>query len=110
MSGFEDRYVSVGGIKTRYWQAGSKGSPIVLLHGIGCSVLDWDQNIASLATSHRIYALDMLGSGLTKKPSGESYTVPRLGRAESAPERVASMVLVAPNATNLAILSGPLGA
>jgi len=125
MGGFEDRYVSVGGIKTRYWQAGSKGSPIILLHGTGCSVLDWEQNIASLATDHRIYALDMMGSGLTEKPSAESYTVPRLGRfvldflntqeiqhahfggfslggrvvlecAESAPERVASMVLVAP--------------
>lgn len=125
MSGFQDRYVSVGGLKTRYWQAGSDGSPIILLHGIGCSVLDWEQNIASLATRHRVFALDMMGSGLTEKPSQEYYTVPRLGRfvldflstqeiqrahfagfslggrvvlecADSAPERVASMLLVAP--------------
>jgi pimeloyl-ACP methyl ester carboxylesterase len=123
---FQDRYVSLGSIKTRYWQAGSsQGSPIILLHGIGCSVLDWEQNIASLATHRRIYALDMMGSGLTEKPRGEYYTIPRLARfvldflntqeiqrahfagfslggrvalecADSAPERVASMVLVAP--------------
>ena len=80
MGGLEDRYVSVGGIKTRYWQAGSEGSPIILLHGIGCSILDWEQNVASLATRHRIYALDMMGSGLTEKPSEEYYTIPRLGR------------------------------
>ena len=66
MRGFEDHYVSVTGILTRYWQAGLQGSPIILLHGIGCSVLDWEQNIASLATRHRVYALDMMGSGLTE--------------------------------------------
>jgi pimeloyl-ACP methyl ester carboxylesterase len=125
MHGFEDHYVSVTGILTRYWQAGLQGSPIILLHGIGCSVLDWEQNIASLATRHRVYALDMMGSGLTEKPSREHYTIPRLGKfvldflstqeiqrahfagfslggrvvlecADIAPERVASMVLVAP--------------
>jgi pimeloyl-ACP methyl ester carboxylesterase len=80
MPGFEDRYVNVGGIKTRYWQAGTVGSPVILLHGIGCSVLDWELNIATLASQHRVYALDMLGYGLTEKPSNETYTGPRLTR------------------------------
>jgi pimeloyl-ACP methyl ester carboxylesterase len=78
MPGFEDRYVNVGGIKTRYWQAGTVGSPVT--HGIGCSVLDWELNIATLASQHRVYALDMLGYGLTEKPSNETYTGPRLTR------------------------------
>jgi 4,5:9,10-diseco-3-hydroxy-5,9,17-trioxoandrosta-1(10),2-diene-4-oate hydrolase len=76
---FQDRYVSVGSIKTRYWQAGSsQGSPIILLHGIGCSVLDWEQTIASLATHRRIYALDMMGSGLTEKPREDTTQSPAL--------------------------------
>jgi 2-hydroxy-6-oxonona-2,4-dienedioate hydrolase len=124
MRGFEDHYASVGGVKTRYWQAGAQGSPVILLHGIGCSVLDWEQNITPLAARHRVYALDMIGSGLTEKPQ-QDYTIWRLGRfvldflgtqeiqrahfagfslggrvvlecAETAPDRVASMVLVAP--------------
>ena len=48
MPSFEDRFVSVRGVKTRYWQAGSEGSAVILLHGIGCSVLDWQTNIAAL--------------------------------------------------------------
>ncbi len=125
MSSFEDHYVGVGGIKTRYWEAGSQGSPIILLHGIGCSVLEWETNIPALAARHRVYAVDMLGYGLTEKPSEETYSVPRLaqfalnflsalsiprahfagfslggrvalGCALLAPERVSSLVLVAP--------------
>src|SRR5271169_2940538 len=80
MSSFEDHYVGVGGIKTRYWEAGSQGSPIILLHGIGCSVLEWETNMLALAARHRVYAVDMLGYGLTEKPSEETYTVPRLAQ------------------------------
>ena len=125
MSDFENRYVSVGGVRTRYWQAGSAGSPVILLHGIGCSVLEWHANITALASRHRVYAVDFLGCGLTERPSDETYTVPRLAQfvldflsanaiqrahfagfslggrialecALVAPERVSSMVLVAP--------------
>jgi pimeloyl-ACP methyl ester carboxylesterase len=124
MSSFEDRYVSVKGIKTRYWEAGSRGSPIILLHGIGCSVAEWEANMSALAAQHRVYAIDMLGHGLTDKPSEETYTVQRLAQfaldflseltierahfagfslggrvalecALLAPERVSSLVLVA---------------
>lgn len=123
----EDRYVNIGGIQTRYWQAGSQGSAVILLHGISCSVLEWERNIAALAARHRVFAVDLLGYGLTDKPPGEIYTIPRLAqftldflsaheisRAHFAgnslggrlvlecalmdPERVASMVLVAPAA------------
>src|ERR1700758_108809 len=62
---FEDRYVDVCTFRTRFWQAGSGGSAVVLLAGIGCSVLEWQNNIAALAARHRVYAFDMLGHGLT---------------------------------------------
>ena len=80
MDNFEDRFVTVGGVKTRYWQAGSDGSAVILLHGIGCSVLDWQTNIPALAARHRVYALDMLGYGLTEKPGSETYTIPQLAQ------------------------------
>ena len=71
MSDFEDRYVMVAGVKTRYWQVGKLGSPVILLHGIGCSVLDWQSNITAFSTQHRVHAVDLLGYGLTEKTSEE---------------------------------------
>ena len=65
LSPFEDRYVDVCTFRTRFWQAGSGGSAVVLLAGIGCSVLEWQNNVAALAARHRVYAFDMLGHGLT---------------------------------------------
>jgi pimeloyl-ACP methyl ester carboxylesterase len=122
---FDDKYITIGGIKTRYWQAGEQGSLVVLIHGITRSVEDWQTNMADLATRHRVFALDVLGFGFTDKPADEEYTISRLSRfvldfmtalnipkahlvgnslgatlalecAHQAPERVASLVLADP--------------
>jgi pimeloyl-ACP methyl ester carboxylesterase len=120
-----DQFINVGAIKTRYWQAGSEGSVVLLLHGIGCSVLEWERNIEALAARHRVFAVDLLGFGLTDKPSNETYSLRHLARfvldfmtamslphahiagnslggrlalecATMAPQRVASLLLVSP--------------
>ena len=71
----QDRFVQVGTVRTRYWQAGNAGSAVVLLHGIGCSVLEWRSNFAELARHHRVFALDLLGFGLTDKPASADYSL-----------------------------------
>ena len=122
---FEDRYVDVCTFRTRFWQAGRTGPAVVLLAGIGCSVLEWQNNIVALAARHRVYAFDMLGHGLTDKPQKNCYAIADLARftlaflsaqgeanahfignslggrialecARLAPARVKSMVLAAP--------------
>ena len=80
MPTFEDQFVNVGPVRTRFWQAGSSGSAVVLLHGIGCSVLEWRQNVAELARHHRVFALDLLGYGLTDKPENETYSLGNLAQ------------------------------
>lgn len=80
MNAFEDQYIRIGNVDTRYWQAGATGTPVVLLHGIGCSVLEWQKNIEALAASHRVYALDLVGMGLSDKPSDESYSLRRIAQ------------------------------
>jgi pimeloyl-ACP methyl ester carboxylesterase len=120
-----DQFINVGAIKTRYWRAGSNGSAVLLLHGIGCSVLEWERNVEALAARHRVFAVDLLGFGLTDKRADETYSLRRLAQfvldfmtaaslpqahiagnslggrlalecATMAPQRVASLLLVDP--------------
>jgi pimeloyl-ACP methyl ester carboxylesterase len=63
------RYISVGGLRTHYLEAG-EGPVIVLLHSGefgGCSELTWEYNIAALARHFRVVAPDWLGYGKTAK-------------------------------------------
>ncbi|WP_414551685.1 alpha/beta fold hydrolase [Anabaena sp. CCY 0017] len=69
-----DQYIKIGDINTRYWKLGDKGKTIILLHCAGGSVEFWLYNIHILAQHHRVYAVDMVGSGLSDKPSA-SYSL-----------------------------------
>jgi 3-oxoadipate enol-lactonase len=55
-----------------YEEAGS-GEPVLLLHGLGSSTLDWAPQIEALRGSYRVIALDVRGSGRSRdllKPTG----------------------------------------
>ncbi|MDJ0719423.1 MAG: alpha/beta fold hydrolase [Prochloraceae cyanobacterium] len=71
---FQDQYIKVDSINTRYWTAGNKGKTIILLHSAGGSIEFWLYNIGCLAKFHRVYAIDMVGSGRSDKPSA-SYSL-----------------------------------
>jgi pimeloyl-ACP methyl ester carboxylesterase len=63
----QDRYIKVGNINTRYWQAGNKGSAVILVHGLGGFCENWMYNIVPLAKQHRVYAMDLVGFGRSDK-------------------------------------------
>jgi 4,5:9,10-diseco-3-hydroxy-5,9,17-trioxoandrosta-1(10),2-diene-4-oate hydrolase len=63
-----DQYVRIGQINTRFWTAGDGGKAVVLIHGLGRYVEDWQYNIHALAERHRVYAVDLVGSGCSDKP------------------------------------------
>lgn len=65
----QDQYIKVGSINTRYWSAGTQGTPVILLHGGGSSIEVWEYNIEALAKNHRVFAFDMVGTGLSDKPA-----------------------------------------
>jgi pimeloyl-ACP methyl ester carboxylesterase len=69
----QDQYVKVGSVNTRYWQAGSSGNTVILLHGGGGYIELWKHNIFELAKHHRVYAFDMVGAGRSDKPHAD-YT------------------------------------
>ncbi len=73
----EERWVDVDGIRTRYFEAGS-GRTVVLVHGGTCgdasggaNAEDFDLNFAHLAKSYRVITLDRLGQGFTDNPKRE---------------------------------------
>ncbi len=67
----EDCYLKVAGVNTRYWQMGSSGHNIILLHGGNGSIEFWLYNIAVLAQYHRVYAFDMVGAGKSDFPAAD---------------------------------------
>jgi pimeloyl-ACP methyl ester carboxylesterase len=115
--------VDLGG-PVHYVDHGGQGSPLVLLHGLGGSRLNWMAVAPGLARSHRVYALEYIGHGLTplagrkatlanhrrlidaflEKVVGEPATLIgnstgghlAIVEAALAPEKVAGLVLVDP--------------
>jgi pimeloyl-ACP methyl ester carboxylesterase len=67
LRGIESRYVRLGPYRIHYF-VGGKGEPLVLVHGLGSSALDFVFLIPSLAKGHRIFALDLLGYGASDRP------------------------------------------
>lgn len=66
----EKQQIEVDGLLTRYLTAG-EGPPLVLLHALGESALDWRWVIPKLARTHRVYAPDLPGFGDSAKPSAD---------------------------------------
>jgi len=76
------KYVTVKGIKTRYFDEGA-GEPLILFHGGSFGNTDnvdladnWDRNWSWFLKSFHVYAPDKLGQGFTDLPQrDEDYTM-----------------------------------
>jgi 2-hydroxy-6-oxonona-2,4-dienedioate hydrolase len=66
-------YVDVAGVRTRCLEAGS-GKPLLLLHGGGGHIEAYARNIARLAETFHVYAVDLIGHGFTDRPEIGSYS------------------------------------
>jgi pimeloyl-ACP methyl ester carboxylesterase len=69
--GFEKRQIDVNGLNIRYLSAGNDEPPLVLLHGVGDSAVDWSWVLPTLGARHRVIAVDFPGSGDSAKPKRE---------------------------------------
>lgn len=69
----KDRFITIQGIKTRYWDVGRGTKTLVLLHGYTGAILNFAGNIDGFAKEYRVVALDLPGHGETEKPD-VSYT------------------------------------
>lgn len=77
MPTLQDRYLEIGGLRIRYWEAGVDGPNLVLIHGLGGAVEVWRRVLAPLARHHRVVALDLPGCGRSQAPP--AYPADTLG-------------------------------
>lgn len=56
------------GLPIRYQTAGTQGPAVVLIHGFGASSDHWRKNLPVLGATLRVYAIDLVGFGLSAKP------------------------------------------
>jgi 4,5:9,10-diseco-3-hydroxy-5,9,17-trioxoandrosta-1(10),2-diene-4-oate hydrolase len=69
----EHKYVNIKGVKVHYVEGG-EGPAVVLVHGLGTSLITWHRNFDSLVgAGYRVLALDLPGHGDSDKPRSLSY-------------------------------------
>ncbi|TAF64177.1 MAG: alpha/beta fold hydrolase [Cytophagales bacterium] len=64
----------INGIKM-YYEMQGQGEPLLLLHGLGSSSIDWEMQIPFLAQHFRVIVPDLRGHGKSEKPY-QKYSVP----------------------------------
>lgn len=78
LAGPNDKFINVKGLEIRYVVEG-EGEPIVLVHGMGCSVYSWRKLIPLLSDEYKVYAFDLPGFGLSDKPADYDYSLKSQG-------------------------------
>ena len=68
-------------ITINYEKKGRGNQPLLLIHGFGSSLRNWDDVIAKLANNKlldkkfTLYAIDLKGYGFSSKPKDNKYTI-----------------------------------
>lgn len=59
------------GWKVRYTfvRNATESAPLLLLHGFGSALTQWHENILPLSQAHSVYAIDLIGFGVSEKAS-----------------------------------------
>jgi len=67
--GYEEAFVDVAGVRVCYLHAGS-GPPMLLIHGLVGSSVNWRNNIGALAQHASVYAIDLVNMGKSQRIDG----------------------------------------
>jgi pimeloyl-ACP methyl ester carboxylesterase len=66
-------YFKHGACQLHYTDHG-QGEPVLLVHGLGSSVADWEMQLPALTAHYRVVAIDLRGHGRSDKPR-EAYSI-----------------------------------
>jgi len=72
-----DDYLHLPDVRIHYRVFG-EGSPLVMLHGMGSSGLDWLPVAHLLAEQHRLILIDLRGYGQSSLPISRDYSIKRM--------------------------------
>jgi pimeloyl-ACP methyl ester carboxylesterase len=78
LAGKDGKFIKVNGNNIHYIKKGN-GKPLILVHGFAGSTYTWKNLIPLLTEDYTVYALDLLGFGLSDKPPDGSYDLPSQG-------------------------------
>lgn len=65
-------YITVDGTRL-YFDERGEGPAMVLVHGLGSSGRDWEEQVEHFASSYRVLRLDLRGHGRSERPPGPYY-------------------------------------
>ncbi len=65
LGGIREETCNLGGVAMHYYCAGRRGTPIVLIHGLGGSAENWAPLVPLLSKEYLVYAPDLPGFGKT---------------------------------------------
>lgn len=86
----ESQFAKLDGAKIHYKSYGSGNEALVLVHGWGCNLDHWRDQIPNLSKRGRVLALDLPGHGQSDKPE-ISYTIDHFANAIDAVMRDAKV-------------------
>lgn len=69
-----------------FYEESGHGEPVLLLHGLGSSTVDWQPQIEALSPRYRVIALDARGSGRSRdlRHPGGPFSVPQFASDAAA--------------------------
>jgi pimeloyl-ACP methyl ester carboxylesterase len=72
------RFVEAGGLRLHYWDTG-EGEPLVMLHGNGSMIQDFDSSglVEHASKNYRVIVFDRPGFGHSPRPHGTVWTAER---------------------------------
>jgi pimeloyl-ACP methyl ester carboxylesterase len=53
-----------------YYEITGEGEPLLLVHGLGSSTRDWEENVPIFSKNYQVITVDIRGHGKTDKPKG----------------------------------------
>lgn len=68
------------GTRMHYVTRGEHGSPVILIHGLMDSALNWSKNLDALAQTHRVWAIDLIGFGFSSRVTAPTYSLKYFAR------------------------------
>lgn len=74
LAGAREETIDAGGLPMRYYCAGRRGTPLILIHGLGGSAEAWVGLLPKLSEEYLVYAPDLPGFGETPL-APEGYTI-----------------------------------